>query len=55
MAVMVYVEGKKIFNNNSGQFVLLHPRNQHKIHLNYCYYNFCHQPIIIIAIFGHPF
>jgi len=26
----VKVDGKK-FNNNSGQFVLPHPRNQHKI------------------------
>jgi len=37
MAVMVKVDGKNFNNNNSGQFVLLHPRNQHKIHLSCCY------------------
>ena len=30
------IGGKKLNNNNSCQFVLLHPRNQYKIHVNCC-------------------
>ena len=37
MAVMVQADGKNFNNKNAGHFVLPHPRNQHKIHLNCCY------------------
>ena len=36
MAVMIQADGKNFNNNNSGEYVLPHPRIQYKIHLNCC-------------------
>ena len=48
---------KNLITTIQVNLVLPHPsftRNQHKIHLNCCFYHFCHQPIPSQPFLGRP-